>query len=170
MATLYEIDKSIEQMLNNGFVFNEETGEIDTLLTAETLDLMLEEKLEDYGIYIKQLNADSKAIDDEIKALQKRKEAKSKLSKRLSDTLLAFMLKHNKKRIETPRIDVRTRATKRVVIDDEEALLEYCKVNNKDDCFTIKLEQKLNKPAIRRQISDFQGMAHLETNNTVNIK
>lgn len=168
--TIYEIDKAIEQTLNNGFVFNEETGEVDTLLTPETLEMMLDDKFEDYGIYIKSLNADADAIDKEIKELQKRKKAKVKLAERLSSTMMNYMIKHKRKKIETPKLLATTRNSKRVVIDDEEALIDYCKENHKDDCYTLNISYKPIKTAIKKQISDFKGLARIETNTTINIK
>lgn len=168
--TIYEIDKAIEQMLINGFVFNEETGEVDMLLTPKTLDMMLDDKLEDYGLFIKSLKADTDAITNEIKTLQARKKQKEKLADRLSDTLLKYMEKHDKKKIETPKLLVSTRNSSKVIIDDEEALMEYCRINHKDDCYSIKIEQKPIKANIKKQIADFEGMAHVETNKTINIK
>lgn len=168
--TIYEIDKAIEQMLNNSFVFNEETGEIDTLLSSETLEMMLDDKFEAYGLYIKNLNADVEAIDKEIKTLMTRKKEKAKQSECLSNIMMDFMLKHGRKKVETPKVLVTTRNSKRVIIDDEEALLNYCKEYHKDDCYTLEVKYKPIKSAIKKAIDDFEGMAHIETNTSINIK
>ena len=170
MATLYEIDQNIEQILETGFVYNEETGEIDTTLDEATLFQMLEDKFEDYAIYIKSREAFIASMRDEKKNLDERIKKEEKRTERLKTTLMTYMQKYDKRRIETPRAVATTRTTSKLIIDDEEALLEYCRENHRDSCITIKLETKPNKANIKKNIDDFTGMAHIEKSKSITIK
>lgn len=170
MATLYEIDRNIEQLLTTGFVFNEETGEIDTTLDEQTLYRMLDSKFEDYAIYIKSREAFRDSMRAEKKNLDERIRKEEKRIESLKNTLLTYMDKYDKRRIETPRAVASIRTSKITVIDDEEACIEFCRENHKDDCVSIHVDMKLNKANIKKQIEDFDGMAHLETNRNITIK
>ena len=68
MSSLYEIEKGIIELLENGFnaaCVDQETGEIDETRAAEYLEaLQLErgEKVESIAIYIKSLDYDAAAV------------------------------------------------------------------------------------------------------------
>lgn len=168
--TIYEIDQSIEQLLTSGFVYNEETGEIDTTLDEQTLYKMLEDKMEDYAIYIKSREAFTGDMRAEKKNLEDRIKREEKRIERLKSTLLAYMEKYGMTRMEAPRATVGTRINHKVIIDDEEALLDYCKKHHKDDCYTLNIAYKPVKSAIKKQIDDFEDMAHIETSKSISVK
>lgn len=71
---LYQIDEALKAVID-GVYIDEETGEV---IGEDSLKNMMAKKLEDYACYIKNLDADVKALKDEEKALAERRKAKEK--------------------------------------------------------------------------------------------
>lgn len=102
--TLYEIDKTIQDVIENGFSYDEETGEI--LFEAsdlDALDNLRNEKIENIVLYVKNLSADIEAFDKELKAMDARKKACENKAARLKDYLGAAL---NGESFETARCKV----------------------------------------------------------------
>lgn len=71
---LYEIDKRISDVIENGFSVNEESGEL--LFTTDDLNALEVEKdrkIESIALYIKNLTVLADGMDAEIKSLTERK-------------------------------------------------------------------------------------------------
>lgn len=85
--TLYEINQAIIDALENAV--DPETGEIsdDVAAALEALDMQRTEKLENIACYIKDLEAEGKAIRDEEKALAARRRTTERKTERLKDYL-----------------------------------------------------------------------------------
>lgn len=85
--TLYEINQAIIDALENAV--DPETGEIaeDVAAALEALDIKRNEKLENIACYIKDLEAEGKAIRDEEKALAARRRTTERKTERLKDYL-----------------------------------------------------------------------------------
>ena len=129
MSSLYELDQMMLTVLDNGLVFDEETGEIifdaDSL---EELEVERNAKLESVALYVKSLEAEAAAIKAEEKALAERRAVKEKKAERLrgyvSDSMQAF----GDTKLETPRVALSFRKSQVVEIWDADKLpQEYWK-------------------------------------------
>lgn len=83
--TLYEINEQIEELTNQ--LVDEETGEIneDVMKQLEHLDMDKNEKIENYGIVIKNLKGEVEALKSEIDSLNARKKSKVNKIDRMMD-------------------------------------------------------------------------------------
>lgn len=146
MSSLYQLEKQYEAVIEGGFVFDEETGEV--LFDAENLDELreaLEDKLEACGLYLKNLNAEAKAIRDEEKALADRRKTIERKAERMSNYVLDCLLdKIEGHKLSTPRLSLSTRKSKRVGITDESAI--------PDDFTTVKTTIAPDKAKIKKAI------------------
>lgn len=123
MATLYEVDKAIDQLLETGLAWDEDTGEI--LFDESDLDALnveLRDKLEACGAWMKGQRALAKAIREEEKALADRRKAIERRLEWMDGYVLRSLMKLDGCRLETPRVALSTRKSTRVVVDSEEAL------------------------------------------------
>lgn len=117
MASLYEIDQAVLVVLENGLIFDEETGEI--LFDEDNLgELELERnaKLEAVACFIKGLEADAEAIRAEEKALAERRRVKEAKAERLRDYLAGSMQKFGDTKLETARVSLSFRKSEAVEI------------------------------------------------------
>ena len=114
--TLYEIDKAI--LIATEMAVDPETGELvdeAMLKTLEQLQMDRERKIENVGCYIKNLEADAKAIKEEAKTLAARARAAENKAEHLRN-YLQFCLGEQK--FQTPRLAVSFRHGKKVEVDD----------------------------------------------------
>ena len=143
---LYAIDAEIQRAIEAMFDTVNEDGEIEEG-TAIYLSALREErakKLDNVGAYIKNLEAETDAINAEIKRLQERAAVKKnrieRLKKYVSDSLLAT----GDMKFETGRVAYSFRKSTTVNITDADALPEkYVK---------IKTETSPDKTAIKKAI------------------
>lgn len=120
MASLYELDQAVLAVLENGLVFDEETGEI--LWDEDNfnqLEIERKDKLESVALYIKSLEADAAAIKAEEKALSDRRAVKEKKAERLRGYLSYSMECFGDRKLETPRVAIGFRKSEVVEIEDE---------------------------------------------------
>lgn len=113
--TLYEIDQAIMEALEGAT--DPETGEIiDEALLAEYEQLQMdrETKIENIGCFIKDLEADAKAIREEEKALAERRRAAENKAEHLRQ-YLQFCLAGEK--FQSARLAVSFRHSKKVEVD-----------------------------------------------------
>lgn len=113
---LYEINAALEYLLEH--YIDPETGEITEGVEAalEELDLQRTEKLENIACYIKDLDAEAKAICDEEKALA----ARRRTAERKADSLKGYLqwaLAGEK--FSSPRCAVSFRKSVAVEVDPE---------------------------------------------------
>jgi seryl-tRNA synthetase len=116
-VTLYEIDRAIEDTLL--MAIDPETGEVkdEALLDQfEHLQMDREHKVENIGLFIKNLEADAKAIKEESKNLAARAKAAESKAEHLRN-YLEFCLGGEK--FQTPRLSVSFRHAKKVEVDLE---------------------------------------------------
>ena len=147
--TLYEIDRQIESLLETSV--DMETGEISlsAIEALEALQMERGQKIENVALWHKNTLADSKALADEIKALQERKK---KLDKRLDwmDGYLEQALDGQK--FETPKVSVTFRKSQAVEIPDPDQFIK----GYKDNPELVKTEFSINKTNIRKMLKDGQ--------------
>ena len=115
--TLYEIDQNIMSLLN-------EDGEITDPEAFDALQITRSEKLEGIACWIKNLNADIKAIKDEEERL---KERRIHLVNKVSS--LSGYLEHalNGEKFSTPRVAISYRTSSAVEITDNVAFVDWAK-------------------------------------------
>lgn len=165
MATLYEIDRAIEQVIEHGFSWDEETGEV--LFEESDLDSLqvaLNEKLEACGIWMKNQKALADAIKAEEKALSDRRKSIEKRMERMDGYVLRCLLKTPKQSVETPMVSLKTRKSTRTIIDDESEVPEEFI----EQVVTVKVNKAEIGKALKagREVSG----AHLETSRNLQVK
>lgn len=132
---LHELNQEIEellQMMNDAIEENDE----DTLTacrdTLESMQLDVDMCVSAYVESIKRNQVFSDALKNEIDTLKKRKEVSDNKIERQKEFLKAFMQKVDKKKIETSTCSVTVRNNaEKLVIEDEEQLIEFLKHNAK---------------------------------------
>ena len=146
---LYEINREIEDILECSI--DMETGEISDEAIERLNELQLERdaKVENVALWHKNLMAESKAIADEIKALQERKKA---LDRKMEwqENYLNYALDGHK--FESPKVMVSYRRSTAVEIDDVEKFIEENKFNTV--LVNEKVEWTPNKTAIKNLLKE----------------
>lgn len=144
---LYQIRQEIEQILDSGFVIDEETGEVlADESDLEALSIAEDEKLENCLCYIKNLKAEAEAIKEEESALSRRRKAKEAKVDRLKSYVAEHMKISGKKKFEAARCKASLTTSKSVEIDDEVFF----------DCAPeeyIRIKKEADKPAIKFAIA-----------------
>ncbi len=161
--TLYEIEEKLYQQLNEGVAFDEETGEV---YTDVDLQKLLDDKMDDYCLFMKNEQAEIEALKNEKKNLDKRIKAKEKKQEYLKNALMEFMQRHDMKKHETSKYVVSTRKSKRLIIDNADAIISEYR-NNPD---VVKVNYEVNKITVKKNIVGFKNYAHLEDNTSLTIK
>lgn len=145
MATLYEIDRQIEQVIETGFVYDDETGEV--LMDGSCLDdlqVAFEDKLNACGMWLKNRRALRDAIKAEEAKLKRRREVIEKETDRMEAYVSRYLYRMKDRKFETPECRMSLRRSKRVVVDDESRLAKDYKL------FTIT--ERPDKKAIKEAI------------------
>lgn len=156
--TLYEIDKTIMEVINNGFAFDEETGEItfDTS-NLEALQLERDTKVENIACWIKNLKADIDGLKEEEKALKERRSVKENKIENLEKYL---MLALNGEKFETSRVAISYRKSQVVEIADG--------VNLPEEYTRTKTTVEPDKTALKNALKGgavIEGVELIEKNN-----
>ena len=114
--TLYEIDQSILDLVDP------ETGEIADYDAFEQLQMDREKKIENIGLWIKDLKAEAAAIKAEISSQQERAKSAERKAARLEGYLESVLAGS---KFTTPRLSVSWRKSQAVAFDvDEDAFCE----------------------------------------------
>lgn len=161
--TLYEIEEKLYQRLNEGIAFDDETGEV---YTDVDLQKLLDDKMDDYCLFMKNEQAEIEALKNEKKSLDKRIKAKEKKQEYLKNALMEFMKRHDMKKHETSKYVVSTRKSTRLIIDNADAIISEYR-NNPD---VVKVNYEVNKITVKKNIVGFKNYAHLEDNTSLTIK
>lgn len=149
MATLYEIDRQIEEAILLMFdTVDEETGEVAEG-TAEALASLQAErsmKLDNIGAYIKNLTAEMDALTAESKRLKERADRKKKQIERLKDYVSQSLQASNESKFESSRVVFSFRKSESVSIPDiEKVPLKW---------LTKKVEYSPNKTEIKKALKE----------------
>lgn len=161
MSALYELDKAIYDVIEQGMSVDEETGEV--LWDDDTLDQLIEEldtKRENVGLYIKNLTAEIDMFKAEEKNLKERRQIKERKIERLKDYLTRSMQLTGDKLLETPRIKLSFRKSTSVdVLDIEKIPDMYIKE---------KVEVSADKTLLKKALQsgeEIEGAILKETQN-----
>jgi len=146
--TLYEINEQIKDALNRLFESaDEETGEVsvDAMQELEDLKAAREEKLDNIGAYIKNLEAEAKAISDEMSALKERLDSKTRKIERLRNYVSWDLLNNGEKNFETARVAFSFRKSTSVKVDEDKLPKKY---------FVKKVTYSPDKKEIRKALDE----------------
>ena len=154
MATLYEINEAILSCIDM------ESGEILDEKALAALEMQRDEKLENVGLWIKNLAAESTALAAEIRTLTERKRIKENKAESLMNYLGAAL---QGARFETPRISVSWRKSESVFIAEGAALPEE---------YLVPAEPRPDKTLLKKAIKDGIEIAGVEliSKNNIQIK
>lgn len=141
---LYQIDKIMDNLLNLGEEWvNTETGEVLSFAEIEGLQMERADKLENWGLWIKNRRAELDAVKTEIDALTERKKALEHNIEVSQEHYKGYL---NGEKLSTGRISVSYRKSSSVEFDgDVEALPDGLK--------TVRVEVRPNKPEIKKAIA-----------------
>lgn len=120
---LYEIDKHYQEVLENGFSFDDETGEI--LFDTESLDKLqgeYKDKIDNIVCFIKDIEALNLAIKNEKKALDERIKMNENKIERLKSYVSESLKQRQLKKFETSKNKLSFRKSESVNVLDESLL------------------------------------------------
>ncbi len=158
--SIYDIDSAIVSLIDA------ETGEISDEEAFDALQMERDKKVENIGLYFKDLTAEAKAIREEEASLAARRKAVENKAERLKH-LLDYALDGDK--FSSPRLKVSYRKSSTVEL--AEGFIGWAEAHA-DDLLTY-LEPKPNKTAIKAAIKDGRvpgDMATIETHENISIK
>lgn len=121
---LYQIDQAILDLVDP------ETGEIMDWEAFDALQMERETKVENVACWYKNLVAEAAAIRQEELNLQKRRKAVEKLAETREKWLEKAL---DGQKFETARCSVSFRKTTKVELEDEDAVIRWAQMNNRDD-------------------------------------
>lgn len=167
MRKLYEIDQSIEDVLNA--LTDPETGEI---IETESLDALLlerEQKIESVVLYYKDVMAEIGAVGNEIVVLEQRLKRLKKTSEGLK-TYIGKALEGQK--FTTSKCDVSFRKSEAVEVDDEFVEWASDAENFALHFLKRKITDTPDKTAIKKYLKDGGTLEHcrIVENNNITIK
>lgn len=147
--SLYQIDEAIMNCIN-------EDGEVIDLELMNELQMERERKIENVGLWIKNLAAEAEAIRAEEIALGKRRKAAEAKAESLKQYLKNAL---NGQKFNSPRLSVSYRKSKAVSIIDPEKIPA--------DFYEAKYE--LSKSAIKKAILEGQTVSGAELVDNVSL-
>lgn len=164
MRALYDIDQEILDCVDL------ETGEILDAEKLDTLQMEREQKLEGVALWVKDLKAEAEAVKAEADKLTARKKA---LDGKIESIKAWLLYALGGEKLKTARCNVYQMRTKKVVIDDEQALVDMFLTSDalKEKYLRIK-EPEINKTALSDAMKngfEFE-FAHLEDSESVVIR
>lgn len=150
---LYEINQKLIDTIESQCDL--ETGEVlegsDLSNAINEIEMEINEKIENIGLFCKTLEAEAKALDVEIKKLQARKKSKENKLDNLSNYLKGFLLLHKIPKFETPRVVLKFRKSTTVeVLDQRKVPKEFIRT-------TTKVDTSVDKTAVKAYLKEHKG-------------
>lgn len=143
----------------------------DALLdTLDAVDGEMEDKLANCGAFIKQLNAEIEALDDEIKSLRYRSAAKKREIDSFKSYIMGCMENADVKKVDKPlaKLTIRQNAES-VEVADEMNLIAWAMTHDHDDLLRYSVPD-INKTAIKDAIrsgADIPGAQLVRTKSLI---
>ncbi len=163
---LYEIEKKLYELLENGFneeCIDLETGEIDQEKVNKLLDELnegIDEKIENIGCYIKDLEADIDAFKKEEESLAERRKAKERKLDSLKQFLTDAMIRNNKTKFETAKVRLGFRKSESIEVDEN--------IKLDDKYYITKVQQTVDKKFLKEELKSgvvIDGVKLIEKQN-----
>ena len=165
---IYPISEAIDRLLDSAV--DEETGELkfsDEELEAqiEELQMSFDEKVDSLCCVAKNSKAMAADIKDEKMTLAKRQKREENASER-AKRFLAYLLKGEK--FKNARHNLYYLTSQQLVVDDEEELIAWCKINAPG----FLNEPTLREADIKQALKNGSNIpfAHLQENKNVVVK
>lgn len=158
--SIYDIDSAIVSLIDA------ETGEVSDEEAFDALQMERDKKVENIGLYFKDLTAEAKAIKEEEASLAARRKSVEAKAERLKK-LLDYALQGQK--FSSPRLKVSYRKSSTVEL--AEGFTDWA-MSNADDLLTYS-DPKPNKTAIKAAIKDGrvpENLAAIETHENISVK
>lgn len=163
--SLYDIDNAILDVIERGFSFDEQTGEVFfTADDLERLEAMKADKMDSIAVFIKNLCAEADALKAEEKALSDRRKQKERKAEKLKEYVLTSLMNDDVKRFETLHGRFSTRKSSRCIIDSADLV--------PDDYKRTETVVKVDAMAVKKAIKagkDVPG-AFVTENYTLQLK
>lgn len=120
---LFEIDERLASCvkINGDQAVDTETGEVIDIEAVEALEMEREQKIENIGLWIKELTAQAEAIKAEKNKLAEREKSAKNKAEHLKEFLTAYL---DGKKFETARVAIKFRSVESVSVPDVAALPE----------------------------------------------
>lgn len=166
---LYKIDNTIKQLIEQGIIFDEETGELSfTSEDLDALEMQLEDKINNIIGYIKSLELQAKNMKDIKDDYAKRQKSYESKANTMKNYLDGYMTRNNTNKVDVENGMASYRKSKTVDIYDENALQSF--IEEFQEFANIKIEP--SKTAIKNAINDGQVIpgAVVKENKNLSIK
>ena len=161
MSSLYEIRQDLLTVIEGGYVFDEETGEV--FWSSDNLDRLAETydaKVEACGCYIKNLQAEAEMLKAEEQALAKRRKAIESKEKWMRDYLLANLQEFGEAGFSA-KAKVSTRKSEAVQVLDVSAI--------PDEYMRVKTTATPDKAAIKKALKNGESVPGAAIVQNVNL-
>lgn len=136
--------------------------ELDVTDTLDLIEGEYTEKVENYAIFIKQLQSDADALKEEIDRLTARYKTLNNNIDRLKTNLMESMIASGKDKVKTLLFNVSVRGYESVVVDDPTAIPEE---------FLKYSEPTVNKVELKKALKNGEvNGAHLESKPGISIR
>ena len=154
---LYEIDTNLRSLWDK---IDEQEGELteEDIQALNELEIALNDKLEGYGVIIRELNAEIEECNSEIKRITEIAKHKKNASERLKKTLQEYMLNNKLDKFESLKVKISFLKSQSLEIEEGAEL--------PDDLMRIKKEP--DKTAIKEYIvngGELKGVFLLDKKN-----
>lgn len=160
--TLFEINEALAKAIENAI--DTETGEIGNLDEIAELNLAREEKIKGTALYILNLRAEIKALEEQEKKFKERKQVLQNREKRILE-MLEFNL--NGETYKSTEVNITYRKSKSVEITDAEAFEDY---SNMFPAFRKPIKIEADKTAIKEAIANGVAIPGCELVEKSNIQ
>lgn len=156
--TIYEIDEKLMALTDP------ETGEISDYEEFEKLQMTREEKIEGMACWVKDLEAEAKALREEEKALAERRRADERKIESLKSYLSKIL---DGEKFRSTKAQISFRKSKAVYIPDEEKFME-----GEGNSRFMKATWSIDKKAVKEALNNEEEIpgASLQENNSIQIK
>lgn len=166
---LFEIDRQIEELIENGFngeCLDIETGEIDREKAERFLaDLQIERdvKLDNYGKYVKNLEAQAKALKEEEDKFKLRRQRLERKAEWFKKAIVSSLMLSGDKKFESVNVVLTTLKSQKVEVDESVIDKRFMRE---------KIEYAPDKKAIKEALSNGEDVpgAWIVTNINLQIK
>lgn len=156
--TLFEIDKALADF---EFEVDEETGEILNAADLDELKMAREDKIENIGLYIKNLEAEKEAVKHEKDNFADREK---RLGKKIDSLKKYLTYALDGQKFSTPKVAVSFRKSESVLVKDKYLI--------PDNYMNISVVREPNKTAIKNALKrgeEIMGVELVEKKN-VSVK
>ncbi len=161
MSSLYEIRQDLLTVIEGGYVFDEETGEV--FWSSDNLDQLAETydaKVEACGCYIKNLQAEAEMLKAEEQALAKRRKAIESKEQWMRDYLLANLQEFGEAGFSA-KAKVSTRKSEAVQVLDVSQI--------PDEFMRVKTTATPDKAAIKKALKNGESVPGAAIVQNVNL-